>query len=163
MSDKLSHLNERGRSRMVDVSHKDRTNRTATASARVYLNEKTYKLVLDQGIKKGDVLAVAQIAGIMAGKNTANLIPMCHPIMISGLDIDFDLDHKDHSIKVIAKVSCTGETGVEMEALTAVSTAALTIYDMCKAVQKDIEIGQIRLETKTGGQSGDYQRQGGGI
>lgn len=159
MTKKLTHLNDKGRSKMVDVSHKDETTREALASALVRLNKETFDLVVNEGIKKGDVLAVAQIAGIMATKKTSDIIPMCHPLMISGSDIDFELDDKENTIKIYARVKCTGQTGVEMEALTAASVAALTIYDMCKAVQKDIEIDQIRLEKKTGGKSGDYRRQ----
>lgn len=158
-SKELTHLNESGRAKMVDVSSKDKTLRVAVASCNVILNQETFNLIVEKGIKKGDVLAVAQVAGIMAAKKTSDLIPMCHPISITGADIDFQLDDKNFQIKIIGTVKVTGETGVEMEALTAVSTAALTIYDMCKAVQRDIEITEIKLEEKTGGVSGDYKRE----
>lgn len=143
---------------MVDVGHKDKTKRTALAQALVKLNKETFELVKNQGIKKGDVLAVAQVAGIMAAKKTPELIPMCHPILISGVDIDFELNEEDFTIKILAKVTCTGETGVEMEALTAASAAGLTIYDMCKAVQRDIVISDVELLEKTGGKSKDYKK-----
>lgn len=154
---KLTHLNEEGRARMVDVGNKDKTKRTATASGKVHLNKETFSLVVNQGIKKGDVLSVAQVAGIMGAKKTSDLIPMCHPISITGADIDFKLDEENSIIEIFATTKVNGETGVEMEALTAVSTAALTIYDMCKAVQRDIIIDDIKLLEKTGGVSGDYK------
>lgn len=155
----LTHLNEKGRAKMVDVGHKEKTFRRAVASAKVYLNQETFNLVVNQGIKKGDVLSVAQVAGIMAAKKTSDLIPMCHPISISGADIDFKLYEENSVIEIFAEVRVTGETGVEMEALSAVSVAALTIYDMCKAVQRDIRIDDIKLLEKTGGISGDYKRE----
>ena len=161
MTDKnleFTHFNDEGRAKMVDVSHKDKTERSATAHALVILNEVTYKMIIDKKMKKGDVLQVAQIAGIMAAKKTSDLIPMCHPIAITGVDMNFILDDENHSIEIEGTVKCTGETGVEMEALTAVSTAALTIYDMCKAVQKDIEITDIYLAEKLGGKSGIYRK-----
>jgi cyclic pyranopterin phosphate synthase len=141
---------------MVDVSAKEVTLRTATAGAVVYVNAETFLLILEGRIKKGDVLAVAQVAGIMAAKRNSELIPMCHPIAITGADIAFHTDAQAHTIEITATVRCKGETGVEMEALTAVSVAALTIYDMCKAVQRDIRIGEIRLLKKSGGKSGDF-------
>ena len=144
---------------MVDVSEKQATNREATAAGTVYLNAETFGLVKRGEMKKGDVLAVAQVSGIMAAKSTPELIPMCHPIAITGVDISFTLDENQSSIGITVTVRCKGETGVEMEALTAVSIAALTIYDMCKAVQKDIEISNIRLLKKSGGKSGDYLRK----
>lgn len=156
---KLTHLNESGRARMVDVSSKDKTERKAVASGKVLLNEKTFSLLINQGIKKGDVLAVAQVAGIMAAKKTSDIIPMCHPINITGVDIDFNLDDENYIIEIIATTKVTGETGVEMEALTAVSSAALTIYDMCKAVQRDIIIDDIKLLEKSGGVSKDFKRE----
>ena len=155
----LTHFNEDGRARMVDVSEKAETLRTATAHAKVSVNAETFKLIMDGRIKKGDVLGVAQVAGIMAAKKNSELIPMCHPLRITGVDIDFSTDEKTNTIEIEATVRCLGETGVEMEALTAASVAALTIYDMCKAAQKDIEIGEIWLLTKTGGKSGDYERR----
>lgn len=159
MKKNLTHLNEKGRAKMVDVSAKDKTHRKAVASAKVLLNEETYKLLVNQGIKKGDVLAVSQVAGIMGAKKTPDIIPMCHPISITGADIDFILDDEKYEIEIIATTKVLGETGVEMEALTAVATAALTIYDMCKAVQRDIVITDIQLLEKTGGKSGDYKRE----
>ena len=156
----FSHFNESGRARMVDVSEKNDTARTAIAAGRVLVNAETFRLIKTGGMKKGDVLATAQIAGIMGAKKTPDIIPMCHPIMISGVDIDFELNEKDLSVDITATAKCTGATGVEMEALTAVSVAALTVYDMCKAVQKDMEITDIRLLKKTGGKSGDFIRDG---
>ena len=156
----FSHFNESGRARMVDVSEKNDTARTAIAAGRVLVNAETFRLIKTGGMKKGDVLATAQIAGIMGAKKTPDIIPMCHPIMISGVDIGFELNEKDLSVDITATAKCTGATGVEMEALTAVSVAALTVYDMCKAVQKDMEITDIRLLKKTGGKSGDFIRDG---
>lgn len=145
---------------MVDVSAKDQTLRTATATATVYLNAQTYELVRQGKMKKGDVLAVAQVGGIMAAKRTSESIPMCHPVALTGADISFEMDDEAHTVKIVAVTKCKGETGVEMEALTAASTAALTVYDMCKAVQRDIVIGQIMLLKKSGGKSGDFVREG---
>ena len=153
----FTHLNNQGHSRMVDVSEKAATLRTAVAAGKVVMTPATLEKVIIQGIAKGDVLAVAQVAGIMAAKRTSELIPMCHPLALTGVDISFS--YEPNGIAVIAEVKCKGETGVEMEALTAVSAAALTIYDMCKSVQKDMTITDIRLLEKTGGKSGDYQRE----
>ena len=155
----LTHFNEEGRAKMVDVSEKAQTMRTAVAAGEVLLRPDTYDLVVAGKMKKGDVLSVAQVAGIMGAKRTSDVIPMCHPIAITGIDISFMLDEKRHAILIEATAKCKGETGVEMEALTAVSIAALTIYDMCKAVQKDIEIQNIRLLSKTGGKSGTYYKE----
>lgn len=155
----FSHFNESGRARMVDVSEKNETARTAIAAGRVLVNEETFRLIKTGGMKKGDVLATAQIAGIMGAKRTPDIIPMCHPIMISGVDIDFNLNEEDLAVEIKATAKCTGVTGVEMEALTAVSVAALTVYDMCKAVQKDMVISDIRLLKKTGGKSGEFVRE----
>ena len=152
----LTHFNESGRARMVDVSEKNITLRTAKAGAKVYVNAETYSKIAKGEMKKGDVLAVAQVAGIMAAKKTPELIPMCHPIAITGVDIEFFQNDEEYSISIEATVRCKGETGVEMEAMTAASVAALTIYDMCKAVQKDIRISDVFLISKTGGKSGDY-------
>ena len=152
----LSHINEQGRSRMVDVTDKQSTVRIATAQGTVKVNSDTMALIKSGGMKKGDVLAVAQVAGIMAAKKTADIIPMCHPLRLSSVDINFELT--DTEIIIQATVKCKESTGVEMEALTAVSTAALTIYDMCKAVQRDIEITDIRLTYKSGGKSGVFER-----
>lgn len=152
----LSHINEQGRARMVDVTDKESTVRIATAQGTVKVNSDTMALIRSGGMKKGDVLAVAQVAGIMAAKKTADIIPMCHPLRLSSVDINFELT--DTEIVIQATVKCKESTGVEMEALTAVSTAALTIYDMCKAVQRDIEITDIRLMYKSGGKSGVFER-----
>ncbi len=157
----FTHFNSQGRARMVEVGGKDETVRTATAAGRVLVNEQTFSLIRSGGVKKGDVLTVAQVAGIMAAKRTPDLIPMCHPVAVSGIDLKLWLDEKRLSVEIEATVSCTGRTGVEMEALTAVSGAALTVYDMCKAVQRDMVIDQIRLMKKTGGIHGDYLREEG--
>lgn len=157
--DKFTHLDENGRARMVDVSNKESTDRVALATGKVFLNDKTYTMVKNQEIQKGDVLTVAKIAGIMAAKNTSNLIPMCHPINLTSVDIEFKMDDERKVIEIFAKAMLNAKTGVEMEALTAVCVTALTIYDMCKAVQKDIEIGEIKLLRKTGGKSGDYKNE----
>lgn len=161
MNKKLTHLNEQGRARMVDVSEKNKTKRIAKATATVKLNEETFNSVVNLGIKKGDVLAVSQVAGIMGAKNTSGIIPMCHPIMLSGVDIEFILKKELFEIQIIATTKCVGETGVEMEALSAVSIASLTIYDMCKALQRDIEITDIKLLEKSGGKSGNFKRNEG--
>ena len=158
MSD-FTHFNEEGRARMVDVTEKAQTLRTATAAGEVHLNRETFDKVKNGKMKKGDVLAVAQVAGIMAAKRNSDLIPMCHPIALTGVDISFDMDEQNCIINIAATAKCKGETGVEMEALTAASVAALTIYDMCKAVQRDIVISNIRLMRKSGGKSGDFIRQ----
>ena len=154
----FTHFNENGRAKMVDVSEKADTVRTAVAAGRVLVNAETFELIKTGGMKKGDVLNVAQVGGIMGAKRTSDIIPMCHPIMISGVDIDISLCEARHSVERGATTKCTGATGVEMEALTAVSVAALTVYDMCKAVQRDIEITDIRLLKKTGGTSGVFER-----
>ena len=159
MSD-FTHFNEQGRAKMVDVGEKPVTTRTAVAAARVLVNEHTFELIKTGGMKKGDVLTVAQVAGVMGAKRTPDLIPMCHPILIDGINLELYLDEERKSVEIQAAVSCDGRTGVEMEALTAVSTAALTVYDMCKAVQKDMVITDIRLVSKTGGVHGDYKREG---
>lgn len=153
----LTHFNEQGRARMVDVSQKAKTVRTATAMGRVRMAPETLELIRGGRMAKGDVLAVAQVAGIMAAKQTASAIPMCHPVPLSGVDIDFA--YEESGILLRATARCTGQTGVEMEALHAVSVAALTIYDMCKAVQRDMEITDIRLLQKSGGKSGDYHKE----
>lgn len=155
----FTHFNEQGRAKMVDVGRKEPTCRTAVAAARVLVNKETFALIKSGGMKKGDVLTVAQIAGVMGAKRTPDVIPMCHPVLIDGIDMELFMDEKRCSIEICAAVSCAGRTGVEMEALTAVSTAALTVYDMCKAVQKDIIITDIRLLEKTGGIHGDYHRK----
>lgn len=158
MSD-FTHFNDQGRAKMVDVGIKPISQRKATAAARVLVNETTFSLIKSGGMKKGDVLTVAQIAGVMGAKRTPDLIPMCHPILMDGINLELSLDESQHSVEIRATVTCDGRTGVEMEALTAVSTAALTVYDMCKAVQKDMMITDLRLISKTGGVHGDYQRK----
>jgi len=155
----FTHFNAQGRARMVDVGEKPETRRTAVAAARVSVNRETFSLIRSGGTKKGDVLTVAQIAGIMGAKRTFELVPMCHPVRIDGIDLSLRLDEERCSVEIEARVSCDGRTGVEMEALTAVSTAALAVYDMCKAVQRDMVIGEIRLLEKTGGVHGEYQRE----
>ena len=152
----LSHINNEGRARMVDVTDKPVTCRTATAAATVNVNPDTMELIRTGGIKKGDVLSVAQVAGVMAAKKTSDIIPMCHPLALTSVDIHFDLS--DTAIQIRATVKCRGVTGVEMEALTAASTAALTVYDMCKAVQRDVTITDIMLLHKDGGKSGEFTR-----
>ena len=141
---------------MVDVGGKDTTQRIAEATGRVLVNRECFELIKSGGLKKGDVLGTAQIAGIMGAKKTPDIIPMCHPIMINGADITFCLNEEDLAVEIKSRVKCSGVTGVEMEALTAVSIAALTVYDMCKAVQKDMVIDEIHLLSKSGGKSGDF-------
>lgn len=158
MSD-FTHFNDQGRAKMVNVGEKPITQRVAVAAGRVLVNEHTFSLIRSGGMKKGDVLTVAQIAGVMGAKRTPDLIPMCHIVQVEGIDLELHLDEKRHSVEITASVCCDGRTGVEMEALTAVSTAALTVYDMCKAVQKDMTITDIRLRSKTGGVHGDYKRE----
>ena len=153
----FTHFDESGRARMVNVGDKDITKRTAIAEGRVLLNPQTFELVKSGGMKKGDVLATAQIAGIMGAKRTPDLIPMCHPLFLSGIKLDLTLNEKDHAVEIRAQVSCEGRTGVEMEALTAVSVACLTIYDMIKAVQRGVRIEGIHLVEKLGGKSGHYR------
>ena len=155
----FTHFNDQGRAKMVNVGEKDITERKATAAGRVLVSRETFELIKTGGMKKGDVLTVAQIAGVMGAKKTPQIIPMCHPVMINGVDLDLSLDEERCSVEIKATVSCSGKTGVEMEALTAVSIAALTVYDMCKAVQKDMEITDIRLMEKSGGVHGDFHRE----
>ncbi|EFM11878.1 molybdenum cofactor biosynthesis protein C [Paenibacillus curdlanolyticus YK9] len=152
----LTHFNEQGRARMVDITDKDVTSRTAIAVTTITMRPDTLQTIKAGKIGKGDVLAVAQVAGIMAAKQTSAWIPMCHPIALSGVNIAFD-DNGQDELYIEATVKTTGKTGVEMEALTAVSAAGLTVYDMCKALQKDMTIGPTRLMEKTGGKSGDYR------
>lgn len=153
---KLSHFDEKGGSKMVDVSEKSETTRIAIAKGEVKLAAETLDLILDKKMAKGDVLEVARVAGIMGAKKTPELIPMCHPLLISGIDLKYNIRRTDSRIEIISRVKISGKTGVEMEALTAVTIAALTIYDMCKAVDKRIEIGEIKLLKKTGGKTGVY-------
>lgn len=153
----LTHFNEEGRARMVDVSEKSETLRVARAAAVVRMNAGTMRAIREGGVKKGDVLAVAQVAGILAAKKNSELIPMCHPLFLTGVDIRFEC--LETELHIFSEVRCKGETGVEMEALSAVSIAALTVYDMCKAIQRDITITDVRLLYKEGGKSGVYERK----
>ena len=155
----LTHFNEQGRARMVDVTEKPVTHRRAVAAGEIHIAPETMTHIKNGTLKKGDVLAVAQVAGIQAAKHNWELIPMCHPLPLTGIDITFRLCDAPCRVEIQAAVACTGVTGVEIEALTAVSVAALTVYDMCKAVQKDMEITNIRLLEKSGGKSGDYKRE----
>lgn len=155
----FTHFGEDGRARMVNVGEKSVSRRTAVAAGRVLVNKETLGLIRTGGMKKGDVLTAAKIAGIMGAKRTAELIPMCHPMPLEGIDLTLTLDEGRCCVEIEASVSCEGRTGVEMEALTAVSAAALTVYDMCKAVEKDMVITDIRLLSKTGGVRGDYLRE----
>ncbi|HCC54824.1 MAG TPA: cyclic pyranopterin monophosphate synthase MoaC [Desulfobulbaceae bacterium] len=154
----FTHFDEAGNARMVDVGGKSDTVREATASGAISLSAPAFQLVQERNIAKGDVLGVARIAGIMAAKKVDDLIPLTHPLAINKVTVDFKLIEATHTIEITATVGITGRTGVEMEALTAVSVAALTIYDMCKAVDKGMIINNIRLERKIGGKSGSYQR-----
>ncbi|MEK3882359.1 cyclic pyranopterin monophosphate synthase MoaC [Paenibacillus sp. PL2-23] len=153
----LTHFNEQGRARMVDISDKEITVREATAQTTVRMYRETLERIKAGTIGKGDVLAVAQVAGVMAAKKTSDWIPMCHPLALTGINIAFS-DNGLDELYIEGTVRTKGKTGVEMEALTAVSAAALTVYDMCKALQKDMVIGPTQLMAKTGGKSGDYQR-----
>ena len=157
--EKLTHFNEMGQSRMVDVTQKDETIRIAVAVGKVLAKLETLQLIADRKFSKGDVLEVARIAGIMATKRTADLIPLCHPIPITGVQVSLSINQADQSIEIEAEVQTIGRTGVEMEALTAVSTAALTVYDMCKSADREMEISAIYLTKKTGGKSGTFIRQ----
>jgi len=154
----LSHVNPDGEARMVDVSQKADTVREAVAKGKVLMKPETLKLVKANEIKKGDVLAVARVAGITAAKRTPDLIPLCHTLLLYDVSVDFDLAGDD-CIEIIARAKSTGKTGVEMEALVAASVAALTIYDMCKAVDKGMTLSEIYLDSKTGGKSGNYRRK----
>ena len=155
----FTHLNNQGRARMVNVGDKNITERKAVARGRVYMKPETLDLVERGNMKKGDVLAVAQVAGIMGAKKTPDIIPMCHPLSISGIDIDIEINHDLVSVDIKAEASVAAKTGVEMEALTAVSVAALTVYDMCKAVDREMVIGDIELLEKSGGRSGNYVKE----
>ena len=159
MAAEMNHFDEKGNAVMVDVSGKEPTSRTAVAEGKILVSKEIMEAVTGHTVKKGDVLGVARVAGIMAVKQTSSIIPMCHPLMISKCSIDFEVKPEEGIIKAICMVKVEGKTGVEMEALTAASTAALTVYDMCKAVQKDIVISNICLLEKTGGIHGDYQRE----
>ncbi|MEE9618345.1 MAG: cyclic pyranopterin monophosphate synthase MoaC [Anaerolineae bacterium] len=152
----LTHVDEEGRVRMVDVGGKADTERVAVARGDVTMRPETLRLIAEGGVPKGDVLAVAQVAGIMAAKRTPDLIPLCHPLLLTKVDVEFYINEEVSRIEITATARCRGKTGVEMEALTAVSVAALTIYDMAKAVEKTMRIGNIRLVRKSGGKSGDW-------
>jgi len=152
----LSHIDDAGRARMVDVTAKDETVRVAVARGRVVMRPQTLKLLLAGEIAKGNVLTTAQVAGIMAAKKTHELIPMCHPLLLTGISVDLEPDEAAAAVEITATVRTTGKTGVEMEALTAVSVAGLTVYDMCKAVDKGMRLEAVRLISKTGGKSGDW-------
>ncbi len=154
----LTHINEQGRAKMVDVSEKEDTAREAIAVGSIYMKKETLERIKEGGIKKGDVLSVAQVGGIMGAKNTSNIIPMCHPINISGCNISFKLDFENLKIDIEVTAKTVGKTGIEMEALTATSIAALTIYDMCKAIDREMTISNIMLVKKSGGKSGLFQR-----
>ncbi len=156
MTDKLNHFDSKGNAIMVDVTEKNVTERKAIAKGKIFVNDETYKRILDGNMTKGDVLGVARIAGIMATKKTSDLIPMCHPLMLTKSQIDFEFNEKEKSITAISTVKLSGKTGVEMEALTGVNVALLTIYDMCKAIDKNMVISDIHLVEKTGGKSGNF-------
>ncbi|MCI9584412.1 cyclic pyranopterin monophosphate synthase MoaC [Clostridiaceae bacterium] len=158
MEKKLTHFDTKGNAVMVDVGGKDVTTRTAVATGKIRVNESVMREVMAGTVKKGDVLGVARVAGIMAVKQTAGLIPMCHTLFISKCSIDFEINKEEMEIKVICTATAEGKTGVEMEALTGVSVTLLTIYDMCKAIDKRMEMNEIHLETKSGGKSGDFVR-----
>ncbi len=155
----LTHFNKEGRARMVDVSGKDNTTRQATAAATVFMKEETLRLIREGKMAKGDVLAVAQVAGIMAAKKTPSIIPMCHPLLLTGVDIAFHFNDAQNAIAIEATVKVNGQTGVEMEALTAAAATALTVYDMCKAVDRKMEISGLCLLEKMGGKSGHFRRE----
>jgi cyclic pyranopterin phosphate synthase len=155
----LSHLDEQGRARMVDVSEKEITGRIAIARGAVHMRPETLALILEDKIEKGDVFSVARVAGIMAAKKTSELIPMCHPLNITSVEIDLTPRQEPARVEIEASVRVSGKTGVEMEAMTAVSVAGLTIYDMCKAVDREMSIGEVRLFKKSGGKSGTFIRK----
>lgn len=156
MADDFTHLDAEGNAVMVDVSAKDATERTATAKGSVIMSPETLQRILDRGVKKGDVLSVAQLAGIMAAKRTPDLIPLCHPLMLTSVKVDLTCDPARNAVDIQATCRLTGQTGVEMEALTAVTVAALTVYDMCKAVDRGMRIEDVRLTHKSGGKSGTF-------
>lgn len=156
----LTHLDETGRAHMVDVGNKPDTERVAIAKGEITMRPETLRLIAEKGLPKGDVLAVAQVAGIMAAKRTPDLIPLCHPILLTQVDVAFEIDESASRIAITATARSHGQTGVEMEALTAVSIAALTIYDMAKAVDRMMRIGNIRLVVKSGGKSGEWREDG---
>ena len=156
----LTHVDAEGKAKMVDVTNKKDTERIAVAMGEIKMAPATLALIQSGGMAKGDVMAVARVAGIMGAKQTPDLIPMCHPLLITGIKVDFEIDEAESRVLIEAQTKLSGKTGVEMEALTAVSIAALTIYDMCKAVDKNMVIGNIRLIEKSGGKSGLFRREG---
>ena len=156
----LTHLDERGQARMVDVSSKDVTVREAVARGEVAMRRETLELIVEGKMPKGEVFGVARLAGIMAAKKTPHIVPLCHPLMLTGVDVDLRADVEKGRVEIEARVRTAGQTGVEMEALTAVAAAALAVYDMCKAVDKEMVIGNVRLVMKTGGKSGTFERAG---
>jgi len=158
VDNQLTHVDEEGRARMVDVGAKPDSERVAVAAGAVYVEPETMRLIREGALKKGDVLTVARIAGIMGAKRTSELIPLCHPIALTQIEVNLTLDETLNAVQITATARTVGKTGVEMEALTAVSTAALTVYDMAKAVDRGMRIGDIRLLEKHGGQHGDYVR-----
>jgi cyclic pyranopterin phosphate synthase len=161
MTGKLSHVDSRGHCRMVEVGGKPVTLREAVAEGSIAMKPETMRLIMEHGARKGDVLAVARVAGIMAAKQTPSLIPLCHPLNLGSVEIDFRFEEGSAAVKIRAVVRLEGKTGAEMEALTAVSAAALTIYDMCKAVDREMTINGIRLMSKKGGKSGEFLRKPG--
>ena len=156
---KFSHIDEQGKAAMVDISDKEITERTATAAGSVFMQAETVRMIVEGGARKGDVLSVARLAGIMGAKHTADLIPLCHPLALTSIKVDLAIDQDRNAIDITSTAKLTGRTGVEMEALTAVSVAALTVYDMCKAVDRGMRIADIRLVHKAGGKSGEFRAQ----
>lgn len=156
--ERLNHFDEKGNAVMVDVTDKSITERIAIASGKIHVNEKVMRAIVEGTVEKGDVLGVARVAGILGVKQTPHLIPMCHPLFITKCSIDFELNEEELWVKAVCTAKLSGKTGVEMEALTGVSVALLTIYDMCKAIDKRMEIGEIHLDSKSGGKSGEFVR-----
>ncbi len=159
MMDNLTHFDTEGKAIMVDVGDKQPTKREALAAGEVRMRPETLQRILDRQVEKGDVFAVARLAGIMGAKQTSSLIPLCHPLPLNSVEVDFDCDPEQGLVRIGAIAKVTGKTGVEMEALTAVSISALTIYDMCKAIDKEMVLGEIRLLKKSGGKSGTFERK----
>ena len=159
MKKKLSHINSKGKAEMVDVSEKEISTRTAEAYAEVKASDEVFNAIKNNTVKKGDVLSIAKFAGIQAAKKTSDLIPLCHNIFISKIDVELKLNSKKKTVEITSFAKTTAQTGIEMEALTAVSVAALTVYDMCKAIDKSMVISEIKLLSKTGGKSGNYRRK----
>lgn len=156
----FTHLDEKGKAKMVDVSEKPQTQREAVARGAIYMKPETIRMIIERAIPKGDVITVARVAGIMAAKRTSDLIPMCHPLNLTSVNVDISIEEEKNRLTIESRVKTVGQTGVEMEALTAVSVTALTIYDMCKAVDKEMVISDIMLMEKRGGKSGEFRRKG---